>query len=124
MVKEPNKTVRIRIADKQAFITIKGKSTGMSRSEYEYEIPVADAEELLNDFCGSVITKKRYEVRFAGKLWEVDEFLGDNKGLFVAEIELSSEIEAFELPDWISTEVTADKRYFNSSLSIKPYTTW
>ncbi|MBW4891508.1 CYTH domain-containing protein [Mucilaginibacter sp. HMF5004] len=124
MVKEPEKTVRVRVADKQGFITIKGKSSGMSRSEYEYEISLADAEELLNDFCGSVITKKRFEVRFAGKLWEVDEFAGDNKGLLIAEIELNSETETFELPEWLGEEVTADKRYFNSNLSIHPYSQW
>jgi adenylate cyclase len=124
MIKQPGKTVRVRIADKQAFITIKGKSAGMSRSEYEYEIPVADAEELLNDFCDAEIIKHRYEIIFTGKLWEVDVFMGDNEGLYVAEIELTSETEAFELPEWVGDEVTADKRYFNSNLSAKPFSTW
>jgi CYTH domain-containing protein len=124
MVKEPSKTIRVRIADKQAFVTIKGKSTGASRSEFEYEIPLADAEDLLNNFCDSVITKKRFEIRYLGKLWEVDEFLGDNKGLFVAEIELKSEAETYELPDWVDKNVTDDKRYFNSNLLVNPYSTW
>ncbi len=124
MVKEPGKTVRVRIADKQGFITIKGQTEGATRNEYEYEIPLADAEELLNGFCGAVITKKRFEIKYAGKLWEVDEFLGYNKGLFVAEIELKSETENYDLPDWAGENVTADKRYFNSSLSVNPYTTW
>jgi adenylate cyclase len=124
LLKEPGKTVRVRIADKQAFITIKGKSAGMSRSEYEYEIPVADAEELLNAFCDTIISKHRYEITFAGKLWEVDVFMGDNEGLYIAEIELDDEAESFELPEWVGEEVTADKRYFNSNLSVRPYSTW
>jgi adenylate cyclase len=124
MVKEPSKTIRIRIADEDGYITIKGKSTGASRSEYEYPLPLADAMELLNDFCDAVITKNRYEIEFAGKLWEVDEFMGDNEGLYIAEIELDDEAELFELPEWVDKEVTGDKKYYNSNLSVNPYRNW
>jgi adenylate cyclase len=124
MVKEPGKTVRIRITNQQSFITIKGKSKGATRAEYEYEIPRSDAEELLIGFCEDIITKIRYDIEFAGKTWEVDVFFGDNAGLIIAEIELKSEDEAFEKPTWVGQEVTHDKRYFNSNLSVHPYTKW
>src|SRR5476651_2516451 len=88
ILKDPERTVRVRVADEQGFITIKSKTTGISRLEYEYEIPVADARELITNFCGMIITKNRYDILYAGKLWEVDEFLAENKGLYIAEIEL------------------------------------
>lgn len=122
--KEPGKTIRIRITDKGGFITIKGKSQGASRSEFEYSIHTAEAEELLKDFCDEVITKIRYCIEYAGKTWEVDVFSGENKGLIVAEIELNDENEAFQTPDWVGREVTAEKRYFNSNLSSHPYNKW
>lgn len=124
MHKEPDKTIRVRVKDQESFITIKGKSEGMSRSEYEYAIPLADGNEMLDAFCDAIIDKVRYNITYAGKLWEVDVFTGDNAGLIVAEIELRSEDETFELPDWIDREVTRDKRYFNSNLSVKPYSNW
>ncbi|EHQ29210.1 CYTH domain-containing protein [Mucilaginibacter paludis] len=124
MVKEADKTVRVRVAGNQAYITIKGKSKGISRSEYEYEIPVDDAGELLSAFCEAVIYKTRYCITFAGKLWEIDVFDRDNEGLIMAEIELDDEAETFDLPDWVETEVTGDDRYYNSNLSINPYKNW
>jgi len=124
MCKEPSKTVRVRLTDRVAYITIKGKSQGATRAEYEYPIPQNDAEELLQDFCEEIITKIRYTIDYAGKTWEVDVFSGDNEGLIIAEIELNDEAETFETPHWVGEEVTHDKRYFNSNLSVRPYTKW
>ncbi len=124
ILKEPQKTIRIRVTDQQSFMTIKGQSTSFSRSEYEYVIPTKDAEELLANFCKEVIVKTRYCIDYAGKTWEVDVFAGDNDGLIVAEIELDSEDEQFELPAWVAQEVTGDNRYYNSNLSVHPYATW
>lgn len=124
LLTDPAKTVRVRLSDKDAFITIKGSTVGASRSEYEYAIPRQDAKDLLDNFCSSVITKYRYEVQFGGKLWEVDEFMGDNEGLIMAEIELSSEEETFDLPEWVDKEVTSEKRYYNAYLSMHPYKSW
>ena len=121
---DENKTIRIRVADDQAFITIKGSTTGMSRSEFEYTIPANEGVQLLDSFAVSELEKYRYNITFAGKLWEVDVFLGDNQGLLVAEIELDSEDEEFELPVWVTTEVTGDKRYYNSKLSTHPFKNW
>ena len=120
----PEKTIRVRIAEDKAFLTIKGKSIGASRAEYEYAIPVKDAEELLENFCSAVISKVRYKVKYGNHTWEVDEFLGDNAGLVLAEIELEHEEEPFDKPNWVSTEVTEDRRYFNSYLSVNPYNSW
>jgi adenylate cyclase len=124
IVNEVDKTIRVRMAGEKAYLTIKGATTGISRSEYEYPLPVRDAIELLDSFAVSWIEKKRYRINFAGHLWEVDEFLGDNLGLIVAEIELGHEAAEFELPGWISVEVSGDKRYYNSSLSIHPFKKW
>lgn len=121
---EPGKAIRIRIKDKKGFITIKGKSQGAARSEYEYQIPLKDAEELIQNFSGGLISKVRYNIHFGGKLWEVDEFHGDNEGLMVAEIELGSENERFDLPEWAGKEVTKDKRYHNAQLALNPYKNW
>lgn len=121
----PEATVRIRIAGEQAFMTIKGATTGCSRQEYEYAIPVADAAQMLDSLCQSgLIEKKRYLCPYAGHTWEVDEFLGENEGLVVAEIELQSEEESFETPPFIGCEVTGDTRYYNSSLARRPYKSW
>jgi adenylate cyclase len=121
---DPNKTIRIRLTDKQGYLTIKGLAVGMSRPEFEYAIPTKDAKELLDNFCITTISKIRYKVKFAGKLWEVDEFLDDNEGLLTAEIELRGEQEQFDLPSFIDKEVTGEKKYYSSNLSINPYRKW
>jgi adenylate cyclase len=124
IVSDAQQTIRIRIAGDNAFLTIKGATTGISRKEYEYTIPVKDAQEMLDSFAGSIVEKTRCYITFAGKVWEADEFLGDNQGLLVAEIELEHEAEEFEIPEWVMEEVTGDGRYYNSNLSIHPFTKW
>jgi CYTH domain-containing protein len=125
MVADAVRTVRVRIEGERAVITIKGQSTGASRGEWEYEIPMADATELLDGLCEQPqVEKIRHRIEHAGHTWEVDEFLGLNAGLVVAEIELDAEDEAFEKPDWIGQEVTGEKRYYNSSLIRMPYAQW
>lgn len=124
LLTEPGKTIRVRIGGDQGFLTIKGATKGISRSEFEYEIPVAEAEQLLKQFCAALVAKTRYLIEHKGKHWEVDVFAGDNEGLVVAEIELAAEDEAFELPDWVDQEVSDDERYYNAYLSAKPYKTW
>ncbi|CAH0234412.1 Inorganic triphosphatase [Massilia sp. Bi118] len=125
LVADPVRTVRVRIEGERALITIKSKSTGASRGEWEYEIPVPDAAELLEGLCEQpLVEKTRHRIAHAGHTWEVDEFEGENAGLVVAEIELGSEDEAFEKPDWIGQEVTGEKRYYNSSLIRLPYSRW
>lgn len=121
---DPNKTIRVRIADKTAWLTIKGISVGASRLEFEYEIPLQEGNELLDKFSEAELEKVRYEIAHKGKLWEVDVFAGDNKGLIVAEIELLSEDEQFDLPDWVAQEVTHDKKYYNSNLTKYPFKNW
>lgn len=122
--RDPERTVRARIAGAQAFITIKGASRGPVRAEFEYPIPLEDAATLLQMCDGPLIEKVRYQVEHRGCCWEVDEFLGDNRGLLLAEIELTAPDQAFERPDWVGEEVTHDPRYFNSRLAVHPYTTW
>ena len=117
-------TIRIRIVESQAWLTIKGKTRGMSRSEYEYQIPLADARELLNLCDSGRIEKRRYRIAHGLHVWEVDVFHGDNEGLVLAEVELRNEKEEPEMPSWIGREVTEDARYFNSALARKPYSTW
>lgn len=125
LVADPVRTVRVRIEGERAVITIKSKSTGASRGEWEYEIPVPDAAELLERLCEQPLVEKvRHRIEHAGHTWEVDEFQGENAGLVVAEIELGSEDEAFDIPDWIGREVTSDPRYYNSSLIRLPYSKW
>ncbi|TCD04549.1 CYTH domain-containing protein [Pedobacter frigidisoli] len=121
---DPNKTIRVRITETQAWLTIKGISIGASRSEFEYEIPLEEATELLDNFSESKLAKIRHEITHQGKLWEVDVFLGENDGLIVAEIELESEDEQFDLPHWVAEEVTHDKKYYNSNLTMYPYKDW
>jgi CYTH domain-containing protein len=121
---DPNKTIRVRLTDLKGYLTIKGLTVGATRPEFEYEIPPEEAEQLLNNFSISDLKKIRYEIIFKDKLWEVDEFLGDNLGLIVAEIELKSESEFFELPDWIDREVSGEEKYYNSNLSINPFVKW
>ena len=118
------RTVRVRIAGNRAFLTIKGISTGATRQEFEYEIPVVDAEQLLQICEGPLIEKTRHTVDYAGMTWEVDEFHGANDGLVVAEIELADAAQTFARPVWIGTEVTSDARYFNSNLAMRPYASW
>ena len=119
------RTVRVRTIGKQGFLTIKGISVGASRLEYEYEIPLGDADAMLNELCEKpLIEKKRYKIEYAGFIWEVDEFFGENEGLVVAEVELDSEDQAFNKPEWVGEEVTGDARYFNSNLIKKPYSQW
>ncbi len=118
------RTVRIRVAGEQGFLTIKGKNTGASRAEFEYEIPLADAKQLLALCEGPLIEKYRRKISVEGMVWEVDEFLGDNQGLVVAEIELESEQQAFAKPEWVGDEVTEDARYYNSNLSLTPFNEW
>lgn len=122
----PERTVRIRIKGESGFLTIKGKGneSGVSRLEWETEIPLTEAKSLIKLCENGVIDKIRYEVKAGNHIFEVDEFFGDNEGLVVAEIELQSEDEAFEKPEWLGQEVTNDERYYNAFLSNHPYTTW
>jgi len=119
-----DKIIRVRIAGNNAYITIKGNLQGISRDEFEYEIPVDDARQLMNLCEGNPVEKTRYKYLFAGKMWEIDLFHGANNGLIVAEIELSSEDEPFEKPDWIGEEVSTDTKYFNFNLSQNPFANW
>lgn len=122
--RDPARTVRVRIAGEKAFLTIKGATRGATRAEFEYEIPRADAQALLALSDGPVVEKIRHLCLFEGMSWEVDEFLGANAGLVVAEIELSDEDQVFARPDWLGAEVTSDGRYVNANLSVKPFTSW
>ncbi len=118
-------SVRVRIDDERAFLNIKSATLGIQRTEYEYPIPLADAEEMLARFTvGLVVEKTRYVVDFAGHRWEVDVFEGANAGLVVAEIELQHEDEHFELPPWVGEEVSDDPRYYNVCLAHRPYREW
>ncbi|WP_342119484.1 CYTH domain-containing protein [Pseudoduganella sp. OTU4001] len=119
------RTVRVRIEGERAVLTIKSKNVGAARGEWEYEIPVAEAAELLDGLCERpLIEKYRRRIPFGGFVWEVDEFLGENAGLVVAEIELPAEDAVFDKPDWVGEEVTHDLRYLNSRLIKQPFTTW
>ncbi len=122
---EPERTVRVRLAGSRGSLTIKGKTIGARRQEFEYEIPGADAQRMLDTLCQRpLIEKVRYRLRVGRHIWEVDVFEGENAGLVIAEVELESEDEAFEKPDWAGEEVTDDPRYFNSNLVAKPFRTW
>ena len=122
---DPARTVRVRIEGEQGVLTIKRKNSGATRGEWEYPIPLAEAGELLDTLCHAPLVEKyRTRVGVGAHVWEVDEFLGANQGLLVAEIELQAEDEAFVLPDWVGREVTGDSRYYNSSLGKHPYTSW
>lgn len=122
--RDKQRTVRVRIAGDRAFLTIKGVSSGATRVEFEYEIPVSEAAQLLTLCDGPLIEKTRHRVTVGPHVWEVDEFHGDNDGLVVAEIELGSEDEAFARPEWVTVEVTEDARYYNSNLAVRPFRTW
>lgn len=121
---DPNRTIRVRTIGSKAFITIKGKSIGASRPEYEYEIPVVDALQLIENFSSHLVEKTRHYIKVDGKAWEVDEFKGLNAGLFVAEIELENDNEQYTLPLWADTEVTTDPKYANSNLALRPFSAW
>lgn len=121
---DPERTVRVRETATQGFITIKGKSAGASRMEFEYPIPKADAHELLALCEPPLIEKYRHVSTYEGLIWEVDEFLGSNAGLVVAEVELSSEGQYVALPEWVGVEVTGDVRYYNAQLIKNPYPRW
>ncbi len=119
------RTVRVRTIRDKGFLTIKGISVGATRLEYEYEIPFEEANELLDELCEKpLIEKNRYKVNLGEHTWEIDEFFGENEGLVVAEIELESEDQAFEKPEWVGDEVTGDPRYFNSNLINNPFKQW
>ena len=122
--RDPRRTVRIRIAGIQGFLTIKGETCGATRSEYEYEIPGEEARELLALCDTPLVEKTRYVEMFCGKRWEVDIFHGANEGLRVAEIELAAEAEEFALPEWVGDEVTGERRYYNAALIAHPYSAW
>lgn len=121
---DPERVVRVRISDDKAFLTIKGKPTGIVRTELEYEIPKNEAEVLLKMCLNSLVEKTRYKEQIGNLTWEIDLFEGKNKGLILAEVELESENQSFNLPDWVTTEVSTHTRYFNSWLSRKPYSEW
>ncbi|HEU4818646.1 CYTH domain-containing protein [Janthinobacterium sp.] len=119
------RVVRVRIEGEQAMLTIKGANVGAKRGEWEYPIPLADAVELLDGLCEQpLIEKYRHRIEHAGMVWEVDEFLGANAGLVVAEIELASEDQPFEKPEWIGAEVSGDARYYNANLIRHPFSQW
>ena len=124
MVNDERRTIRVRLSDKTGYINLKGPAQGISRPEFEYEIPLQDGMELMRDFTVSQVEKTRFCVDYAGKTWEVDVFHGDNTGLITAEIELDAENEQFDLPPWIVKEVSDDNRYSNASLSKHPFRTW
>lgn len=124
LLTDPDKTIRVRLTETAGYITIKGATLNATRSEYEYEIPASEAKELLDSFSVSELSKTRYRIEHGEKVWEVDEFFGDNEGLIVAEIELTTEDEEFDIPGWIGKEVTGDAKYYNSSLTVNPYNNW
>ena len=119
------RTVRVRRAGGKAYLTMKGVAVGATRSEYEYEIPVKDADEILERLCQRpLVEKRRFRVEYAGLTWEIDEFSGENEGLVIAEVELTSENRPVQQPPWVGKEVTDDPRYFNANLVGHPYRQW
>lgn len=122
---EADRVVRVRIYGEKAFLTVKNAAIGFARDEFEYEIPVSDAEALLERCClQPTIEKVRYKLFYKGFWWEIDEFYGENEGLIIAEIELPDVTTAFEKPDFVGEEVTDDHRYYNANLIKKPYNQW
>lgn len=119
------RTVRVRTIDEKGYLTIKGLTVGVSRKEFEYEIPGSEADDMLTNLCEKpLIEKKRYKVALDGLTWEIDEFFGDNDGLIIVEVELTSEDQAFNKPAWVGEEVSGDPRYFNSNLTKHPFKNW
>jgi adenylate cyclase len=124
LVSAEEKTVRVRVMGSQAFLTLKGKTSGITRPEFEYEIPMQDAEAIL-ELCGNaVIEKTRYFIEYDGRTWELDVFAGANAGLVMAEIELETEGQSFLLPPWAGQEVSSEPRYYNAALAEHPFTEW
>jgi len=122
---EKRRNVRVRTIEDKGYLTVKGMARGAVRVEYEYDIPKAEAEAMLNDLCEKpLIEKRRYKIKCKEHVWEVDEFFGENKGLILAEVELESEDEKLIIPEWIGEEVTGDPKYFNSNLIHHPYNKW
>ena len=120
-----NSVSRVRVKGDRAFLTVKGRTGTISRLEFEYEIPLEDAETMLEQIClKPLIEKERFEVNFGSHLWEIDVFYGENEGLIIAEIELNDENEFFEKPPWAGKEVTDDERYYNYSLVKNPFSRW
>ncbi len=124
LTRDLDRTVRVRISGERAWLTIKGRTEGIARQEFEYEIPLEDGRELLALCLPGVIDKTRHVVPHAGHVWEVDEFHGDNQGLVVAEVELEDAGISPDLPPWVGEEVSGDARYYNSSLGVKPFRAW
>jgi len=121
----PGRTVRVRVAAGKGYLTIKGKTVNAGRAEYEYVIPLQDADAMLDELCERpLIEKTRYRIDYRGLVWEVDEFEGENAGLVIAEVELASADQEVALPDWIGEEVTADPRYYNANLIANPFSRW
>ena len=117
--------LRVRIKAEKAYLTVKSKTVGLVRKEFEYEIPVQDAEEMLSQFCQKpLVEKTRYKLEYAGYIWEIDVFVGENAGLVLAEVELASAEDTLDLPAWIDREVTQDKRFYNAYLAKHPYSQW
>lgn len=125
LVTDKERTVRVRVVGEEGFLTIKGPSRGLARAEYEYRIPAREAGEMLDTLClKPLIEKYRYRIEHAGLVWEVDEFLGENQGLTVAEVELSDEHQHISLPDWAGEDVSHDPRYYNANLVRHPFSKW
>lgn len=119
------RVVRVRTIGDRGFLTVKGEVVGLSRVEYEYEIPYLDATMMLDNLCEKpLVEKRRSKISFEGFIWEVDEFFGVNAGLVIAEVELKDELQHLPIPYWVGEEVSDDPRYFNSNLVKHPYTTW
>ncbi len=119
------RTVRVRTAGNKGFLTIKGVMVGVTRNEFEYPIPAADANAMMDQLCERpLIEKIRYKISHAGLMWEIDEFFGENIGLVVAEVELQDEQQVIDRPSWVGLEVSGDPRYFNSNLTKMPYARW
>ena len=121
---EGRASIRVRVSGEQAWLNIKAAVLGSSRAEYEYPMPLADANEMLDTLCTAIIDKTRHYVECEGHVWEVDEFFGDNAGLVVAEIELDHVDEVFARPAWLGREVTDERRYYNHALALQPYRQW
>jgi adenylate cyclase len=118
-------SIRLRIIDADAYLTIKSKTEGISRNEFEYPIPLEDAKIMLNTLCNRpLIEKIRYKIKQEDLIWEIDEFKGENEGLILAEVELINENQTINLPHWVGKEVTNDSRYYNVNLAKHPYQTW
>ncbi len=121
---DPDRTVRVRLAGDNAWLTIKGRTEGITRAEFEFPISTDDAQMLLAICLPSLIDKTRHEISYRGHLWEIDVFHGDNEGLVIAEVELADESIPPALPPWVGAEVSSDTRYFNSRLATAPFKSW